>query len=84
VTTQAREAARAALAAATADRTAELERQAIEQLTVVGVQGRAVFQQALPLAYRDAILAYARSRHAEGVRVSGSDGVLDIEFEMEI
>ena len=81
---QAHESAQAALAAATATRAAELERQATGQLTAIGVQGRAVFQQALAVAYRDAILAYARSRHAQGVQVSGHDGVLDIQFEMEI
>lgn len=81
---QARQAAQAALTEATAARTAELEHQATQQLASVGVQARAAFQQALALAYRDAILAYARSRQAEGVRLSSSDGVLDIEFEMEI
>jgi hypothetical protein len=81
---QANAAARQALAARTAARTAELERQAADQLATVGVQARALFHQALAQAYRDAILAYARSRNAEGVQLSGSDGVLEIQFEMEI
>jgi len=84
VEAQARAAAQAALADLTTAQIAELERRAEQQLTTVGVQGRRVFHQALAQAYRDAILAYARSRHAEGVRLSGSEGVLDIEFEMEI
>ncbi len=77
---RAEEAAQAALSEATAARMAELERQAVQQLTAVGEQGRAMFQQVVALAYRDAMLAYARSSHARGVRVSDSGGVLDIEF----
>ena len=77
---RAEEAAQAALSDAMAARRAELERQAVHQLTAVGEQGRATFQQVVALAYRDAMLAYARSRHAQGVRVSDSGGVLDIEF----
>jgi hypothetical protein len=84
VHSQAEDAARTALAGVTAARAAELDREAIQRLTTVGVQGRALFQQAVGLACRDTILAYARSRHAEGVRVSGGGGVLDIEFEMEM
>lgn len=81
---QAAQAAQAALAEATAARTAELERQAQDRLTAVGVQGRTMIQRAIGMAYRDTIIAYARSRRAEGVRVSDSGGVLEIEFEMEI
>jgi hypothetical protein len=84
VEARAEESARRALAEATAAQAAELEQQAVERLAAVGVQGRALIQQALGLAYRDAILAYARSRQAEGVRISGSENVFEIEFEMEI
>jgi hypothetical protein len=84
VQAQAQRNAQASLAGVTAATEAELEQLASQQLASVGALARAVFQQALALAYRDAILAYARSRQAEGVRLSSSDGVLDIEFEMEI
>jgi len=84
VEAQAEQAARASLAERTAARTAALERQAQDRLTAVGVQSRVLIQRAIGLAYRDTILAYARSRHAEGVRVSGSGGVMEIEFEMEM
>ena len=80
---QAQESAQAALTAATAARTAQLEQDAMQQLTNVGVQARALFNQALAQAYRDAILTFARSRQAQGLRVSQTGGVLDIEFEME-
>jgi len=83
VEAQAREAAQAALAEArAAARLAELERHAAQQLATVGMQARAVFQQALALAYQDAILAYARSRGAEDVELFDSGGVLQIEFQM--
>ena len=35
-------------------------------------------------AYRDAILAYAMSRRAQNLQHSEHDGVLDIEFELEV
>jgi hypothetical protein len=80
---QAQEAAEAELAAATAARSAQLDQDAVQRLAAVGVQARRLFNQALAQAYRDAILAYARSRQAQGLRVSETGGVLDIEFEME-
>jgi hypothetical protein len=74
----------AAFAAAAAAREDELRRAAAERLMTVGVQGRALFNAALADAYRDAILAYARSRRASNLHHSERDGVLDIEFELEI
>jgi hypothetical protein len=76
--------AEAAFAAASAEREAELRREATERLIAVGAQGRALFHAALADAYRDAILAYARSRRASNLSVDEQDGVVDIEFELEI
>lgn len=84
VEAQAQVTAQAALDDIITAQTAELQLHAEQQLARVGIQARRVFNLALGQAYRDAILAYARSRHAEEVRLSGSEGVLDIEFEMEI
>jgi hypothetical protein len=70
--------------AAFADRAEQLRRAAAARLDAVGIQGRAVFHQALADAYRNAILAYARSRHAEGIRCTQDGDVLDIEFEVEL
>jgi hypothetical protein len=66
-----------------AARAEHLRAEAARRLTAVGIQGRNVFHQALALAYRDAILAYARSRGAEGVICSERDGVVEIQFEMQ-
>jgi hypothetical protein len=70
--------------AAELDAGARADAMAAAVLASIGVQGRAFLNQALAQAYRDAILAFARSRRAEGIRMSESGGVLDIEFEMEI
>jgi hypothetical protein len=80
---QAQESAEAALAAAAAAREAELAAEASQRLTTVGVQARAVFNLALAQAYEMAVLAYARSRRAEGLQVTRSGGVVSIAFEME-
>ncbi|AEH10001.1 hypothetical protein [Candidatus Protofrankia datiscae] len=74
----------AALAEAAAARAEALRREAAKRLVTVGIQGRNIFHQALAGAYRDAILAYARARHAEGITWSENNGVLDIEFELRI
>ncbi|SDT45807.1 hypothetical protein [Actinoplanes derwentensis] len=75
--------AQAALAEATAAAEADLERTAGGQLAAVGARVQEAFNVVLASAYRDAILAYARSRRAQGLRVSEGDGVVRIEFEME-
>jgi hypothetical protein len=72
------------LAAITAVREDELRRAAAERLTAIGVQGRALFNAALAEAYRDAIIAYARSRRASNLHQSEQNGLLDIEFELEV
>jgi predicted ribonuclease toxin of YeeF-YezG toxin-antitoxin module len=76
--------AEAAFATAAAAREDELRRAAADRLMAVGVQGRALFNAALAEAYRDAIIAYARSRRASNLHHSEQDGVLDIEFELEV
>ncbi|GAA1416742.1 molecular chaperone DnaJ [Catellatospora coxensis] len=74
--------AHAALLQAQADRVEQLHAAARRRLTALGVQGRNLFYRALADAYREAILAYARSRGAEGVVCVERDGVLEIEFNL--
>jgi len=83
VQAQADERASAALTEATAARAEELRREAAARLTAVGIHGRNVFHQALAAAYRDAILAYARSRSADRISCTDRDGVIEIEFELQ-
>lgn len=73
----------AELARRAAERGEALRRVAAGRLVSVGIQGRALFHQALADAYRDAILAYARARGAEGVVCREDGGVLRIEFEIQ-
>jgi hypothetical protein len=77
---QARQAAAAELERAIAARRAALAEQAQTHLETVGLHCRQAFNQALALAYRDAILAYARRHGAEGISCRDDDGVLEIEF----
>jgi FtsH ternary system domain X2 len=76
--------AEAAYGEAAAARSGELRQAAAERLLAVGTQGRALFHVALAEAYRDAIIAYAVSRRASNLRQSEQDGMLDIEFELDI
>lgn len=63
----------------------QLAVEARDLLAAIGDSGRAVFHRALAEAYRDAILAYARSRRAVGLSWSEQDdGALSIEFEIEV
>jgi FtsH ternary system domain X2 len=73
-----------ALAEATAARAEQLRVDAVARLTAVGIEGRNLFHQALGTAYRDAILAYARSRGADALRCTESGGTVDIEFELDL
>ncbi|MBO3747499.1 hypothetical protein J5X84_15585 [Streptosporangiaceae bacterium NEAU-GS5] len=68
----------------TAEVSEELRRDAALRLEAVGVQARNAFHRVLAVAYRDAILAYARSRGALGVVCAERDGVVDIQFELEV
>jgi hypothetical protein len=72
------------LAAAGQTRQEELRLNAAERLAAVGVQGRNLFYAVLAEAYRDAILAYAQNRGANGIRCTETDGVVEIEFEMRV
>jgi hypothetical protein len=81
---QAERDADSALAAATAARSEELRARAAVALAAVGIEGRTLFHQALAQAYRDAILAYARARHADNIRCADNGGVLEIEFDMQV
>jgi hypothetical protein len=73
-----------ALSAAVEARNRELRAEAQELLIAVGVEGRNLFHQALAEAYRDALLAYARSRGAERLSVREDGGVLEIEFDLRV
>jgi FtsH ternary system domain X2 len=81
---EAEQRAAAALAEAAAARAEELRGDAAARLAAVGIHGRNVFHQALAAAYRDAILAFARSRRADRISCTDTDGVIDIEFELQI
>ena len=73
-----------AFSAAAEARAGELRAAAEELLLSVGVEGRNLLHRALAEAYRDALLAYARSRGAERLNVSETDGTLEIEFDLRI
>ncbi|MFI5893090.1 molecular chaperone DnaJ [Actinoplanes sp. NPDC051513] len=79
----ARAAATAELDRILAERTAELGAAAAEVLATIGVRGRNEFHRVLAEAYREAVLAYARMRGADGVQVVETNGVLEIEFEIQ-
>lgn len=66
------------------ERERELRAQAADLLTVIGDTGRGLFHRALAEAYRDAILAYARTHRATGITCSEDGGVVDIQFEVEV
>ncbi|GAA3250408.1 molecular chaperone DnaJ [Dactylosporangium siamense] len=71
------------LARVTAERETELRQEAARRLTAIGIEARGAFHRILADAYRDAILAYARTHGAEGLSVVERDGALEIEFELE-
>jgi hypothetical protein len=83
VEARARAGAEAALDQARSAARADLEHAAAQRLEAVGARAQEAFNTVLALAYRDAVLAYARSRRAQGLEMSQTDGVLRIEFEME-
>jgi hypothetical protein len=74
----------AAFVSASAARSQELRARAAASLAAVGIEGRTLFHQALAEAYRDAILAYARARHADNIQCTENGGVVEIEFEMQV
>lgn len=81
--TEAEAAAHEALRQTAAERRATLARLAEEHLETVGLRCRQAFNQLLALAYRDAILAYARRHGADAIQCRDDEGVLEIEFFME-
>ncbi|MDI3285138.1 hypothetical protein [Polyangium sp. 15x6] len=79
------EAARAAEAdfeARAATRQAELQRQVEARADRVFAEARRAFHALLARAYRDALLAMARHRGAQGISVHEDGDVLEIEFEL--
>jgi hypothetical protein len=73
-------AAREDLQARASERRAALQAEAAERLEAVGARARQAFHLLLARAYRDALLALARRRGAEDVRVEESDEYVEIEF----
>ncbi|MEU4536132.1 hypothetical protein AB0G15_14830 [Streptosporangium sp. NPDC023825] len=73
-----------AFVSASAAREEELRERAAERLTAVGVEGRTRFHHALAEAYRDAVLAFARARRADNIHHRAENGVLEIEFDLQI
>ncbi len=61
----------------------ELADQARQRLEAVGLRVRQAFNRTLALAYRDAILAYAKSHRAEDVSCSEDGDVIEIEFRVQ-
>ena len=64
------------------EREADLAQQAEQELRTVGVRCRQLFNEALAIAYRDAILAYARRQGADNILCNENGEFLDIEFTM--
>jgi hypothetical protein len=63
-----------------ADRRGRLEQEAAAHLAAVGVQARRAFHELLAVAYRDALLALARSRGAQGLQCTDRGDVIEIDF----
>ena len=80
---QARRRAEQHLAHEGAARRAELERQAAAHLETVGVRCRQEFNRVLALAYRDAVLAWARTNGGQDIQCNENGGVIEIEFMAE-
>lgn len=76
----ARQQAEAKLAEEQAARQAALARAARERLTAVGTRCRQEFHQMLARAYRDAILAYARTNQASEIQCQEDGESIEIEF----
>ena len=82
VEAQAEQAAEASFAARSAARQAELQRQVEARAERVFAEARRAFHGLLARAYRDALLAMARHRGAEGISLHEDGDVLEIEFEL--
>jgi hypothetical protein len=80
---QAEAAARAELERTARDRRDALARQARERLEAVGLRCRQVFHASLARAYREAILAYARSHGAQNISCQEVGDTIEIEFHVQ-
>jgi hypothetical protein len=78
----AEERAAADLATRVAERSRALRAEALARLSAAGIEARNAFNQALALAFRDAIVAYARAHGASGLICTDEGGVVDIQFEI--
>ena len=65
-----------------AERQAALSIQARQHLNTVGVRCRQAFHRILAIAYRDAILAYARRNQANNIQYSEDNNIIEIEFTL--
>ena len=57
--------------------------QAAAHLETVGVRCRQEFNRVLALAYRDAVLAWARTNGGQDIQCNENGGVIEIEFMAE-
>lgn len=79
----AREEAERRVVAVAEQRREELSQDAAERLAEARTDFLRPVHEVLALAYRDAIVEYARANGAQGLQVDESDGMLNIQFEME-
>ncbi|GID93441.1 hypothetical protein ACFQFC_16265 [Amorphoplanes digitatis] len=84
LTAEAGERARALLDERLRQRSERLRTEALRRLSAAGILARTTFYQALAQALRDTLVAYARANNAEGLTLSESDGVLNIQFELRV
>ncbi|MHB9858291.1 hypothetical protein [Streptomyces sp. YIM S03343] len=80
---EAQEEAERRLAAPAEQRREELSRDAADRLADAREDFLRPVHEVLAVAYRDAILEYARTHGAQALQVDDTDGVLSIQFEME-
>ena len=80
---EAREEAERRLAAPAERRREELSRDAADRLADAREDFLRPVHEVLAVAYRDAIVSYARAHGAQALQVDDADGVLSIQFEME-
>lgn len=80
---EANEEAERRLAAPAERRREELSRDAAERLETARTDFLRPVHEVLATAYRDAIVEYARAHGAQELQVDETDGMLNIQFEME-
>lgn len=79
----AREEAERRVVATAEQRREELSRDAADRLADARTDFLRPVHEVLAVAYRDAIVEYARANGAQGLQVDETDGMLNIQFEME-